>query len=39
MTTLETIADNKRDPLPDGWRWKLLQDLGEFESGGTPPKI
>jgi len=24
--------------LPEGWRWVRLGDVGQFDSGGTPPK-
>ena len=29
---------NSTTNLPDGWRWVRLEEVGEFLSGGTPPK-
>lgn len=42
--TDETPRQNSHDslddtrPLPEGWRWVRLGDVGHFESGGTPSK-
>jgi restriction endonuclease S subunit len=35
---LATDNDANQRPLPDGWRWVRLGEIGEFISGGTPSK-
>ena len=39
MTTLDTLTQSLHErPLPDGWRWVRLKEMGLFEAGGTPAK-
>jgi len=37
---MTSVAETMKDkaPLPTGWRWVRLGEVGRFESGGTPSK-
>ena len=38
MTGMEMMTGSRKTRLPEGWQWTKLSEIGDFQSGGTPPK-